>query len=88
VRFHRRRPTDPGTVTVGELVEHGLSRHPRAVGIVWPDTQVTVCRRHVEDDHARRMLEVVRPAGDVARLLVGDDLAPKMAWLCATPHRD
>lgn len=63
-----RSPVEPDRVDVQELVEHGLDRHPEALGIVWPDG-VLVCRRHVEDPLVRRVMGQLRRPADTAAVL-------------------
>jgi hypothetical protein len=82
----RRVDSEADRISVRELVVHGLGRRPLACGVFWPDTQVTVCRKHIEDESTRRMLDAVRPATDIAKVLVGDDLARRILRLCALSH--
>ena len=61
--LHHHTPR-PLTVTNSELAQHGLERHPDAVGIEWEDhgfALTRTCRRHV--DALRRSYRDVEPDG-------------------------
>jgi hypothetical protein len=88
MRLRRRRHVAPDQISVRELVAHGLSRHPTARGVYWPDSQITVCRHHIEAPHTRQLLHALRPPTDTATLLTGDELTRNMPGLCALHHNE
>jgi hypothetical protein len=71
----RRQPV--GRVSVRELSEHGLDRHPGAVAIYWPDSQSVVCRDHATSAIALRVTGAVRSPSDEAVVLTRRDEAAR-----------
>lgn len=65
------RSDPPLRVTVAELLQHGLDRHPEAVAIQWTDSDVVVCRRHALDPVVLRIIKQIRPMADGAKVLLG-----------------
>jgi hypothetical protein len=64
LRLHHRPPR-PLTITNAEVAEHGLSRHPDAVGLVWSDHgqfETCKCREHV--DATRKEYGDLPPKGE------------------------
>ena len=68
----RHQPAEPDRITVGELVERGLDRHPDAVAIVWVDSDVLVCRTHALEPVTLQIMSQLRRATDLAIVLVGE----------------
>jgi hypothetical protein len=64
LHMHHRSPR-PLVVTNAEIAEHGLSRHPDAVGLVWSDHsqfETRKCREHV--DATRKEYRGLPPQGE------------------------
>jgi hypothetical protein len=72
----RRRQT-VGRISVRELSEHGLDRHPAAVAIYWPDSQRVVCRDHATSAIALKVTGAVREPSEEAVVLTRKDEAAR-----------
>lgn len=75
--FGRTTTRRSGRVSVGEILRHGLDRHPRAVAIFWRDSQAVVCRKHATTPGQLAAMTQVRSAADEATLLTGGDEAAR-----------
>lgn len=72
VLARHHRPPRPLTVTNAEVAEHGLDRHPEAMGLEWDDHGFAVtkkCRRHVEA--SRRSYRDLPPEDESAIIYPG-----------------
>ena len=62
----------PLAITNAEIAEHGLDRHPDAIGVEWDDhgfARTRLCRRHV--DSARRTYRDLDADGKSALVYIG-----------------